>query len=83
MLRSSLINQQRNNIITYWIRVKGNQNIRVDDNFVPRIGETVLVVADTFYGQEEELKFRVVDVIYSVGRFGSPKETPLVVLNST
>ena len=65
-----------------WISVKGNQNIRVDDNFVPRIGETVLVVADTFYGQEEELKFQVIDVVYSIGRFGSPKETPLVVLGS-
>ncbi len=59
-----------------------NQNVRVDDNIVPRIGETVLVVADTFYGQEEELKLRVVDVMYSVGRFGSPKETPLLVLDS-
>ena len=66
--------------MSYWISVKGNKNIRIDDNFVPRIGETVLLLPDTFEGQEEELKFRVIDVIYTVGRFGSPKETPLLIL---
>jgi len=38
--------------MSYWINAKGNQNVRVDDNFVTRIGETVLSTADTFDGQE-------------------------------
>ena len=46
----------------------------------PRIGESVLLSPVSFEGQEETIRFRVIDVMHTVGP-GYVKEIPVVLLD--
>jgi hypothetical protein len=63
----------------YLIDIKGHTNMHIDSDQIPRVGETVILYADTFEGQEDKLFFDVKEVTYSLGR-GIVEELPIVML---
>jgi hypothetical protein len=63
----------------YWIDVKGHPNILIDDVVIPKLGESITLVADTLEGQEENLVFTVHNVIHTLGP-GFIKGLPLIML---
>jgi hypothetical protein len=63
----------------YLIDVLGHTNMHIENDQVPRVGETVVLYPDTFEGQEGKLFFKVKEVTYSLGR-GIVQELPIVML---
>lgn len=63
----------------YLLDIKGHTNMQIDSDDIPRMGESVSLIPDTFDGQEEALVFRVKKVTYTLGR-GFVKELPIVML---
>ncbi len=64
----------------YLIDIQGHKNMLIESDQVPRVGESVLLSPDTFEGQEETIRFRVIDVMHTVGP-GYVKEIPVVLLD--
>jgi hypothetical protein len=65
--------------LAYFIDIKGQADIHINSNDIPRIDETVILSPHTFDGQEEELHFRVAEVVHTLGR-GFIKEIPIIML---
>ena len=65
--------------MSYWIDIKGYPNLLIDDVVIPKLGESVTLVADTLEGQEENLIFSVNKVIHTLGP-GFTKGLPLIML---
>jgi hypothetical protein len=63
----------------YWVDVKGYPNILIEGEVIPKLSETVSLVADTLEGQEENLRFTVQQVIHTLG-LGFITELPVIVL---
>jgi hypothetical protein len=63
----------------YWIDVKGHPNLLIKDEVIPKLGESITLVADTLEGQEEDLIFNVNQVMHVLGH-GFIKGPPLVIL---
>ncbi len=67
--------------MSYFIDIKGQYNVIAYSNFIPRIGETVTLGPDSFPGQEDEIEYRVTDVIYKLDGFRLFKEMPTIILD--
>ena len=64
----------------YLVDVLGQNNLHIDSDRIPRIGELVQFIPETFDGQEAKLEYRVKDVIYTLGKgFESGLPTLLLV----
>ena len=51
----------------YLVDILGQNNLHINSDKIPRIGELVQFIPATFDGQEEKLEYRVKDVIYTLG----------------
>ena len=67
--------------MSYWIDIKGQYNVIVYGNFIPRIGELVTLGPESFPGQEDGIEYRVTDVIYTLDGFRLVKEMPTIILD--
>ncbi len=65
----------------YLVDIFGQNNLYIDSNQIPRIGELVQFISETFEGQEEKLEYRVKDVIYRLGK-GFESDVPTLILVS-
>ena len=65
----------------YLVDIFGQNNLYIDSNQIPRIGELIQFIPETFDGQEESITFRVRDIRYVLGR-GVIKELPTVILET-
>ncbi len=63
----------------YLIDIKGHSNMHIESDYVPKVGETIILFPDTFEGQEGKLYFEVKNVTHSLGR-GIVQELPIVLL---
>ena len=52
----------------YLVDILGQNNLHINSDQIPRVGELVQFILETFEGQEEKLEYRVKDVIYTLGR---------------
>jgi len=69
--------------MSYWVDIKGQANLIIYSEKTPRVGEQIILAHDSFPGQEEELKFKVVNIVYNLGGHRLTKEMPIVVLEPT
>ena len=65
----------------YLVDVLGQNNLYIDSNQIPRIGELVQFIPETFDGQEGKLEYRVKDVIYTLGK-GFESDVPTAILEA-
>ena len=65
----------------YLVDILGQNNLYIDSNQIPRIGELVQFIPETFEGQEEKLEYRVKDVIYTLGK-GFESDVPALIMVS-
>lgn len=66
--------------MSYWIDVKGQANLIIYSDKIPRKGESIVLGPETFPGQEEELVFEVSDIVYNLDGHRLAKEMPIVVV---
>jgi hypothetical protein len=66
--------------MSYWLDIKGHSDLCIKSESVPRIGETVILSPETFSGQEEELRYKVIDVVYPISGIVLSQESPLVII---
>jgi hypothetical protein len=67
--------------MAFFLDIKGQSNIYITDDDIPRIGESIKLIADTLDGQEGALQFIVTEVIYTFGP-GYVTELPVVILEA-
>ena len=65
----------------YLVDILGQNNLHINSDQIPRVGELVQFILETFEGKEEKLEYRVKDVIYTLGR-GFESDVPTVILVS-
>ena len=65
----------------YIIDILGQNNLYINSEQIPRIGELVQFIPETFDGQEGKLEYRVKDVIYTLGK-GFESDVPTVMLEA-
>jgi len=65
----------------YLVDISGHNKLHIKSDQIPRIGELVQFIPDTFEGQEGKLEYRVRDVIYTLGE-GFVSDLPRVILVS-
>ncbi|MBC8192292.1 MAG: hypothetical protein H8E18_07930 [FCB group bacterium] len=65
----------------YLVDILGQHNLHIKSEQLPRIGELVQFIPDTFEGQEGKLEYRVKDVIYTLGK-GFESDVPTVMLEA-
>ena len=65
----------------YIIDILGQNNLYINSEQIPRIGELVQFIPETFDGQEGKLEYRVKDVIYTLGK-GFESNLPTVMLDA-
>ncbi|NQV41556.1 MAG: hypothetical protein HQ506_04300 [Candidatus Marinimicrobia bacterium] len=65
----------------YLVDILGQNNLHINSDKIPRIGELVQFIPETFDGQEGKLEYRVKDVIYTLGK-GFESDVPTVILVS-
>jgi hypothetical protein len=65
----------------YLVDILGHDNLFINSEHIPRIGELVQFIPETFEGQEGQLEYRVKDVIYTLGK-GFESGLPTLVLVS-
>ena len=65
----------------YLVDILGHNNLHIKSEQIPRIGELVQFIPETFEGQEGKLEYRVKDVIYTLGR-GFESNLPTVMLDA-
>ena len=65
----------------YLVDILGQNNLHINSEKIPRVGELVQFIPETFDGQEEQLEYRVKDVIYTLGK-GFESDVPTVILVS-
>ncbi len=68
--------------VSYWIDVKGQANLIIYSDKIPRRGEVIVIGPETYPGQEEELSFKVSEIIYNLDGHRLAKEMPIVVVES-
>ena len=65
----------------YLVDILGHNNLHIKSEQIPRIGEPVQFIPETFEGQEGKLEYRVKDVLYTLGK-GFESGVPTVILVS-
>ncbi len=65
----------------YLVDILGHNNLHIKSEQIPRIGELVQFIPETFDGQEGKLEYRVNDVIYTLGK-GFESDVPTVMLEA-
>mgnify|MGYP003980647505 FL=1 len=65
----------------YLVDILGQNNLHIRSDQIPRIGELVQFIPETFDGQEGKLEYRVKDVIYTLGK-GFESDIPTLILVS-
>ncbi len=65
----------------YLVDILGQNNLHIKSDQIPRIGELVQFIPETFEGQEGKLEYRVKDVLYTLGK-GFESEVPTVILEA-
>jgi len=65
----------------YLVDILGQNNLHIRSDQIPRIGELVQFISETFDGQEGKLEYRVKDVIYTLGK-GFESDIPTLILVS-
>ncbi len=65
----------------YLVDILGHNNLHIKSEQIPRIGELVQFIPETFEGQEGKLEYRVKDVIYTLGK-GFESNLPTVMLDA-
>ena len=65
----------------YLVDILGQNNLHIRSDHIPRIGELVQFIHETFKGQEGKLEYRVKDVVYTLGE-GFVSDMPRVILES-
>ena len=65
----------------YLVDILGHNNLRIKSEQIPRIGELVQFIPETFVGQEGQLEYRVKDIIYTLGK-GFESDLPTLILVS-
>ena len=65
----------------YLVDILGQNDLHIKSEQIPRIGELVQFIPETFEGQEGKLEYRVEDVIYTLGK-GFESNLPTVILGS-
>ncbi len=65
----------------YLVDILGQNNLHIKSDQIPRIGELVQFIPETFEGQEGQLEYRVKDVIYTLGK-GFESDVPTVMLEA-
>ena len=65
----------------YLVDILGQNNLFIKSDQIPRIDERVQFIPETFEGQEGKLAYRVVDVIYTLGK-GFSSDLPTVILEA-
>ena len=65
----------------YLVDILGHDNLFINSEHIPRIGELVQFIPETFDGQEGELEYRVADVRYTLGK-GFESGLPTITLVS-
>ena len=65
----------------YLVDILGQNNLHIKSDQIPRIGELVQIIPETFEGQEGQLEYRVKDVIYTLGK-GFESDVPTVMLEA-
>ena len=65
----------------YLVDISGHYNFHIKRDQIPRIGELVQFIPETFGGQEGKLAYRVKDDVYTLGG-GFASDIPKVILVS-
>ena len=65
----------------YLVDILGQNNLHINSDQIPRVGELVQIIPETFDGQEGKLEYRVKDVIYTLGK-GFESDIPTLILVS-
>ena len=65
----------------YLVDILGQNNLHIRSDQIPRVGELVQFIPETFDGQEGKLEYRVKDVIYTLGK-GFESDIPTLILVS-
>jgi hypothetical protein len=65
----------------YLVDILGQNNLHINSDRIPRIGELVQFIPETFEGQEGKLEYRVKSVVYTLGK-GFESDVPTVILVS-
>ena len=65
----------------YLVDISGHNNFHIKSDQIPRIGELVQFIPESFEGQEGKLAYRVKDVVYTLGG-GFASDIPKVILVS-
>jgi len=65
----------------YLVDILGQNNLHIKSEQIPRMGELVQFIPETFEGQEGQLEYRVKDVIYTLGK-GFESDVPTVMLEA-
>ena len=65
----------------YLVDILGHNNLHIKSEQIPRIGELVQFIPETFEGQEGKLEYRVKDVIYTLWK-GFESNLPTVMLDA-
>jgi hypothetical protein len=65
----------------YLVDILGQNNLHINSEKIPRIGELVQFIPETFDGQEGKLGYRVKDVRYTLGK-GFESDVPILILVS-
>ncbi|MCF7822794.1 MAG: hypothetical protein K9N35_01335 [Candidatus Marinimicrobia bacterium] len=65
----------------YLVDILGHNNLHIKSDQLPRIGELIQFIPETFEGQEGKLEYRVKDVIYTLGK-GFESDMPTVMLEA-
>ncbi|NQT61365.1 MAG: hypothetical protein HQ556_00265 [Candidatus Marinimicrobia bacterium] len=65
----------------YLVDILGHNNLYINSDQIPRVGELVQFIPETFDGQEGKLEYRVKDVFYTL-RKGFESDVPTVILEA-
>jgi hypothetical protein len=65
----------------YFVDILGQNDLYIKSKQIPRIGELIQFIPETFEGQEGKLEYRVKDVIYTLGK-GFESDLPTVILGA-
>jgi hypothetical protein len=65
----------------YLVDISSHNNFYIKSDQIPRIGELVQFIPESFEGQEGKLAYRVRDVVYTLGG-GFVSDIPRVILVS-
>ncbi len=68
--------------MSFWISISGKRYAFIDNPLVPRIGDNVVLNTAIVAKPQNELTYRVIDVIYTIGTYGSVFDTPIVFLGT-